>query len=227
MIASSFNKIVSGYNKNDLVENIDDLIIRVHDRIYEDYKSYEEKEASRAIKKYFENEIDIGAVTNDRLLEVISSRYSELNTFTLSLSQARKSRAGKTFEKILYNFFNKLSIPFSFQPEVDGRPDFIIPGIDDYHNTPQDCLVITAKRTVRERWRQVATEGARGYRFMLATIDDKISKNALNKMRENQITLVIPEQLISDTDHYSSSNIIISYKKLFSNYIVNTLSNFQ
>ena len=88
-------------------------------------------------------------------------------------------------------------------------------------------MVITAKRTVRERWRQVATEGARGYRFMLATIDDKISQNALNEMRENQITLVIPEQLINETDHYSSSNIIISYKKLFSNYIVNTLSNFQ
>ena len=83
-------------------ENIDDLIIRVHDKIYEDYKSYEEKEASKAIKKYFENEIDIGAVTNDGLLEIISSRYSEINTFTLSLSQARKSRAGKTFENIFF-----------------------------------------------------------------------------------------------------------------------------
>ena len=100
----------------------------------------------------------------------------DYNKFFLSLSQARKSRAGKTFEYILKALFDKCEIPYSYQPVVNGNPDFIIPDKESYLDAPQNTLVVTLKRTTKERWRQVSTEGARGYRFFLATIDKKITK---------------------------------------------------
>jgi hypothetical protein len=153
----------------------------------------------------------------------VAEHFSDYDKFFLSLSQARKSRAGKTFEHILKPLFDKCNIPYSFQAVVNGKPDFIIPDRESYLQAPQNTLVVTAKRTVRERWRQIATEGARGFRFYLATIDKKISKNTLDEMSQNQVSLLIPQPVIDEIEIYQNHNIIYSYETLFKKLIPHCL----
>ena len=227
LITSALNEVTDGLDKYDILSNIDELIIKTHDLIQRKYFSHQNQSAKNAIKRYLNDSIQIEILSRDDLIDEIAKRFEEFSEFNMSLSQARRARAGKTFEKILLNYFNKLEIPFSYQPVVNGTPDFIIPSVTGYRTQPQDTLVITAKRTVRERWRQITTEGARGYRFMLATLDHEISKQTLNEMRENQLTLIIPQPIIDKKKHYKNNPVITNYDKLFKKYIPNCLSLFN
>ena len=168
----------------------------------------------------------VAFLTGNKEDATLQKDMQKLDDFFLSLAQARKSRAGKTFETIIRLLFEKLEIPHSYQPVVNGRPDFIVPGKEEYIRAPQDTIVVTAKRTVRERWRQITTEGARGYRFFLATIDRNISGTTLNEMAQNQVTLIIPQAIIDEKTVYQNHSVIKNYKDLFDSIIPHSLESF-
>lgn len=78
-----------------------------------------------------------------------------------------------------------------------------------------DCIIFTAKRTLRERWRQIVTEGTRGLGFYLATIDEKVSKNALDEMKKHRIYLVVPERIKSTNSEYNKAENVITFEDFF------------
>jgi len=51
------------------------------------------------------------------------------------------------------------------------------------------------KKTLRERWRQIVTEGTRGLGFYLATIDEGISVAQPGDMLDHKIYIVVPENI--------------------------------
>ncbi len=56
-------------------------------------------------------------------------------------------------------------IPHEMRPDIDGKPDVIIPDREAYYNSsyPLDKLwVVGIKTTCKDRWRQVLNEGQRG-----------------------------------------------------------------
>jgi len=136
-----------------------------------------------------------------------------------SIAQSRRARAGSVFEDLLRTLFRRLGYPFEEQAVVDGKPDFILPTAAHYRRNPRDAIIFTAKRTLRERWRQVATEGTRGLGQYLATIDDNVTGSALQEMMENRIYLVVPKALKTRNSTYEASDTVISFEDFFEDHV--------
>lgn len=153
--------------------------------------------------------------SREDVIEASAEMFNELDRFYLSLTQSRKSRAGAAFETILKTLFKNLKYPFDEQQVINGKPDFLMPSRAYYDTNPMDCIIFTAKRSLRERWRQIVTEGTRGLGFFLATIDEDISENQLKEMMDHRIYLVIPHAIKERIDNYSSAPNVITYEEFF------------
>ncbi len=92
--------------------------------------------------------------------------------------------------------------------------DCVIPGIEFYENNRQKCAVLTAKTSLRERWSQIIEEMQRALipHLYLLTVDQSVSSNTLNTMKEHNITLVT---YAGTADKYSQFSNVISFVRLF------------
>lgn len=178
----------------------------------------QESAGKRAVRNYFENMIP-GSSTREDSIGIVSNSFREFDRFFLSLAQSRKPRAGSTFELIIKQLFRKMNYPFAEQQVINGKPDFLMPNREHYDTNPMDCVIFTVKRTVRERWRQIVTEGTRGLGFFLATIDDSISDPQLKEMLRNRIYLVMSAHLKNRTPHYKKAVNVLSFEEFFRDHL--------
>ena len=184
------------YSTNQIKAKFDELLEETEKEAYRLYSQYEKQYGQALIKKFCENLIDSHSIKDPSILgEQLAKHFNALDTLYLSLAQSRKARAGKAFEVIHNSLFKSLSYPFDEQQVINGKPDFVMPSVEHYRKMPLECVVFTAKRTLRERWRQIVTEGTRGIGFYLATIDAEKSKAELREMIQHKIYLVVPESI--------------------------------
>jgi hypothetical protein len=94
-----------------------------------------------------------------------------------------------------------------------------MPSEEHFHRHAADCIIFTAKRTLRERWRQIVTEGSKSARFFLATMDTKKTEAELSAMRERNISLVISGKLLSAIRHYENAPNVISFEDFFEDHL--------
>ena len=118
--------------------------------------------------------------------------------FSNSILNRRKSRAGKSLEHHLAEIFTASHIKFEEQviTENKKKPDFIFPDGESYHNFlfPSDKLtMLGAKTTCKDRWRQVLNEANRIPNKHLFTLQPGVSKNQLQEMKDEHLTLVVPK----------------------------------
>ena len=178
------------------------------------YLKTEQEAGHKAIKEYLASEVPPGA-TKDEAIEITAKHFKEFDRFFLSLSQSRKPRAGGAFEDIIKMLFKRLKYPFQEQQVINGKPDFLMPSKKHYDKSAMDCIIFTAKRTLRERWRQIVTEGTRGLGFYLATIDDAVTEAQLQEMSRNRIYLVMPAGIKRSIQHYSKASNVLSFEEFF------------
>ncbi|MCC6943891.1 MAG: hypothetical protein IT335_04890 [Thermomicrobiales bacterium] len=145
--------------------------------------------------------------------------FPRLNEFFSSLAQSRKSRAGISFETHTRFLFRHLNYPFDEQRVINGRPDFILPNADLYRTSPDDVVLLTVKRTLRERWRQIIPEGVKTSRYFLATIDTALTSETLAEMANHRVVLVMPQPKIDEVPAYAASDRVISFATLFEDHI--------
>lgn len=196
----------------------DGLIFETQEEIFKVYRKYEDQYESRLIKAFVDHLVGSGEIKSVFQAGDSLSKYSRvLDSFFLSMANSRKSRAGGAFENIHTSLFKQLHYKFDTQKVIDGKPDFIMPSEAYFHTNAPECIIFTAKRTLRERWRQVVTEGAQGARFFLATIDGSLSGDALKEMLDNRITLVVPEKVRSQ--NYKGKNNVLSFKQFFEDHL--------
>lgn len=177
------------------------------------YAIYQQEEAEASTTALNSN------IFSNRATSTISEKeFSTLNAFYLSLSQSRKSRAGSTFETVVTYLFEQLEYPFTAQPDLgESRPDYVLPSLEYYRSFAADCIVFTCKRTLRERWRQVVTEGTSGKAFYLATIDEKISTTELERMKQRSIYVVVPYNL--KANKYQNAQNVIDFEHFLSSHL--------
>jgi len=113
----------------------------------------------------------------------------------------RKSRAGKSLEHHLADIFirNKLIFEEQAITEENKKPDFLFPNAECYHNLSfpaSDLVVLGAKTTCKDRWRQVLTEADRIKEKYLFTLQQGISRNQLKEMSDAHLTLVVPRKYL-------------------------------
>jgi len=188
----------------------------------EGYKYYLEREkvaADIAFRKILSPLINDDHSSKEQFMDILRDNFWALDKFFLGLTQGRKPRAGITFEYLIKDLFGKLHYPYSYQAVINGKPDFLLPSEEHFKNNAMDCIIFTVKRTLRERWRQIVTEGIRGHRFFLATIDEKISQNALTEMLSSRIYAVVPERIKNSIPKYEDAQNVITFEEFFEQHL--------
>lgn len=122
----------------------------------------------------------------------------ELVEVANTILNRRKSRAGKSLEHHLSEVFSNFALTFQTQVTTEGnkKPDFLFPGAEAYCNPTFDekkLIVLAAKTTCKDRWRQILNEADRIRTKHLFTLQQGISSNQLNEMYSCNVCLVVPE----------------------------------
>jgi hypothetical protein len=83
----------------------------------------------------------------------------------------------------------------------------------------RDALILSLKTTVRERWKQLGLERRRAPVF-LATVDDRVSAEAIAGMARHAIVLVVPESLKASKEAcYETAGEVITFREFFHDQI--------
>lgn len=148
------------------------------------------------------------------LIRGLVDNIGEIDRLMLSASQQRKSRAGYSFEHHIEAMLVAGDLPFAKQVVMDAkkRPDFVLPSLRQLKRPESGSppgIILSAKTTLRERWKQVQREMGSGELF-LATVDDSIAANAIEDMAALGIILVVPERLKTsgDAEYVRHANVI-------------------
>lgn len=139
-------------------------------------------------------------IIGERLVHGFDGDVNGFISFSLSVQNRRKSRAGLAFENHLETLFKECGIRYSRTPitEQKSKPDFIFPGEKEYHSKSFDALRLTmlgVKSSCKDRWRQVLVEADRIENKHLLTLEAAISKNQTDEMQSKKLQLVLPRSL--------------------------------
>lgn len=120
--------------------------------------------------------------------------------YSLSVQNRRKSRAGQSLENHVEQLFIQHKIRYSRTKitENNSKPDFIFPGIIEYHNPQFNVSLLTmlgVKSTCKDRWRQVLSEAEKIPYKHLLTLEAAISENQTNEMIHHRLQLVLPKSM--------------------------------
>lgn len=178
----------------------------------------------RAERRYRAAEV-IRIITNGGA-DIVSSvvrGFPDLDATFLSASQHRKSRAGRSFEQHIARLLRDGRIAFEEQAVTGGRrPDFVLPNLVVLKSEKrkfEEAMVLSAKTTLRERWKQVAMEKFNCALF-LATVDDRVSSAAIDDMSNQGIHLVVPESLKKSKETcYNGKTNVITFREFFDDEI--------
>lgn len=136
----------------------------------------------------------------DKKLSEGFSSVDDFISYSLSVQNRRKSRAGYSFENHLSALFNLHELRFDQQKITENkeRPDFIFPGIREYHEATFQVELLTmlgAKSTCKDRWRQVLQEASRIRNKHLITLETAISVDQTTQMQSKNLQLVVPRSV--------------------------------
>lgn len=187
--------------------SVSQIIVDAERAAYERYLRAQASAQESAIREVF-SALTASAGTPQAAIETVAANVQALDEFFLSVAQGRKSRAGTAVETFFDTLFRSLGYPFEREHVVNGTPDFVFPSVLHFRDLPTDCIIFTSKRTLRERWRQITTEGSRGFVLYLATLDDSIKAADLEAIKQQKIHIVVPESIraarYSDQKHVMS-----------------------
>jgi len=138
------------------------------------------------------------------VLQKVSSGFLTMDDFLAtanSVSNRRKARSGRSLELHLERIFAENGISgFSTQASTEGnkKPDFIFPAIDAYRDIsfPSNKLrMLAVKTTCKDRWRQILNEADRIPVKHLFTMQQGVSENQFQEMKDAGVKLVVPKPL--------------------------------
>ncbi len=146
---------------------------------------------------------------------------------SLSNTQSRRSRAGKTFEAIIYKIYEALSYSYDSQSKagkklfdsvgLGKKVDSILPSIECFKQRRNKTIIGTMKTSLRERWQEVAEEIERTNipEIHLLTCDDEISASKASEMANHNITIVTYDWVAESEQLKGKKNIISFEEYLF------------
>lgn len=179
-------RVFSEYARNTLFEvdardNSDAVLVRWLER---------EEELFRTLEKHIiQKQLDKGFADVDSFI-----------AYSLSVQNRRKSRVGQALENHFEMILKARDIKYDRTKvtENKSKPDFIFPGIKEYHDIAFDdskLLMLGAKSTCKDRWRQVLSEANRIKNKHLLTLEAAISINQTDEMRDKNLQLVVPKSI--------------------------------
>lgn len=143
------------------------------------------------------------SVENVVEMPVIRNGFDSIDPFVSraqTILQRRKARSGRSLELHMKVIFEEEVVNCQFQAhtEANNRPDFISPSQEAYNNPkfPDERLrMLAVKTTMKERWRQILEEANRIPIKHLLTLQEGVSEQQFDQMREAGVRLVVPKSL--------------------------------
>ena len=138
------------------------------------------------------------------VLDTIRQGFNSVDEFIAlanSVSNRRKSRAGKSLELHLEHLFSEHGLRhFATQAVTEGnkKPDFLFPSARAYHDAefPEENLrMLAVKTTCKDRWRQILNEADKITQIHLFTLQEGVSQAQYKEMKEAGVRLVVPSSL--------------------------------
>lgn len=163
----------------EIQERVDELFCSLLDTEYEVYLEYEELCAQQAPELVLSEEgkhrfprtaqllqsaLDVVANTQkpaiQRLNEIASYLRPFYRLFEQSLAQGRMGRAGGSAQIHLEYLLHQLGYTGEFETQqvLNGKVDFLFPSKKAWDKDRQRCIIVSVKRSIRERYKQVFEE---------------------------------------------------------------------
>jgi hypothetical protein len=153
---------------------------------------------------------------------------------SLSNTQSRRSRAGKTFEAIIYKLYEAYGYEFASQRQIGKKTfadkglgkmvDSLLPHVEAFEQRRDKVVIGTMKTTLRERWQEVVEEVSRTGlpKIYLLTMDEDLSETKVQQMGKHNIVLVVPEW-VKKQDKLVKYRNVISFEDYFTEEIPDVL----
>ncbi len=187
------------------------------------FREYQRRERSVDLVRLVLGDTPSSFTASDVIRRLVDE-FPRIDALLLSASQQRKSRAGYSYEHHIERMLGDGNIPFEKQVIIEAkkRPDFILPSlafIDSGKESAATGLILSAKTTLRERWKQVERE--KGSRLLfLTTVDENIAGNAIEDMASFGVYLVIPENLKKSKEaEYEGHNNVLGFREFCDSHI--------
>ncbi|MEX1140632.1 MAG: type II restriction endonuclease [Bacteroidota bacterium] len=195
--------------------NDEDLMLKKFGRTFPQTKEMSEfarlnvevdpNDPDRTLVQWLEREEQLfraleGVIILERLKHGITS-VDEFVKYSLSVQNRRKSRMGFALQNQLSEIFSYHKLKFNAQAHTEGnnKPDFLFPGEKEYHDprfSAAKLVMLGAKSTAKDRWRQVLVEADRIPSKHLCTLEPGISTKQTEEMTRQNLTLVLPSPLL-------------------------------
>jgi hypothetical protein len=179
------------------------------------------EEPDEALISFMQREEDLFRILEKKIVEKklregFGSNGNDVDdfiSFSLSVQNRRKSRAGFAFENHLAFIFTENHLRFAKgkKTERNNKPDLLFPGIKEYHEPSFNVELLTmlgVKTSAKDRWRQVLSEADRISEKHLITLEPRISPNQTEEMRAKLVQLVVPEEIKSSYTPAQQSSIM-------------------
>ena len=238
--------------KEELVKNISGTIYRVRTLAWNKYIVDESFFYQKIIAELIENEKDANDILK-ACLDKYTAHKLNLNNekniaefigefdgrimpymyaLTLSVTNSRRSRAGTTFEQIIYKVMEILELPFVNQSKLGRngfesikltkKVDMLIPDKETYLTKRTKCHIVTMKTSLRERWQEVVEEMSRTniLHMFLFTLDGGINSSFLKLLNQHNISIVTYQKIKNNFEGFSN---IMSFEDYFGKELPNML----
>jgi hypothetical protein len=124
-----------------------------------------------------------------------------VQSFEKDLGNMRKARGGKSFEKVLLRLLKLLGIPaeapLGKAKEKLRRVDIVVPCADTALDFPDRAVLLTCKRTLRERWKQEVPQIEKNRTAYLITIDPDLSETKADEIQEKGLIAFVRDEIAS------------------------------
>ena len=162
----------------------------------------------------------------------VLDNYNELYELTKSDSQSNKSRSGIILELLVIDLLETFEYPHDNQKKIGKKKfakdlgkqiDTIVPGIEEFKRNPSNCLLLSQKTTVRERWQEVGEEVSRtgANEAYLITFGEDLTENIIETAKEQRIHFVVPKNI--KENKFNNKNTVYSFENFFKRRIKRTL----
>ena len=204
----------------DILANFNDRLREVWEATLPILERYEERSYAEGIPRElladYPTDFEAAAIRAEEegfragVLHLFASWYPLLRRCFLSVSQSRMTRGGRDFELQIEGLLDRAGIPYTRQ-EREHRTDLILPSQEMYLTNRNVAAVVSVKRTLRERWAEVAQElfDLRSPNIFLFTADEKVTANHVQRLGDYNIYLVVWDTV--KEQRFPSKPLVLGY----------------
>ncbi|MDO8530850.1 MAG: type II restriction endonuclease [Dehalococcoidia bacterium] len=170
----------------DVLVNFNEMLRRLYDETLVTLEDYEVLTYATGIPEEFVSTYPEDVAKGEKVAKkqgfaagvtfLLTRWYPRLRRAFLSVGQGRMARGGKDFELQIEGLFKLASLSYEKQEKAD-HTDFMLPDAAFHTKNKTMAAVISVKRTLRERWAEVAEElfNLRTPNVFLFTADEDVT----------------------------------------------------